>query len=122
MDNDTDDWLDRTMGFAVILMNSTVLWTSKLGLPHHLDNKLPCLGWFTSQDLVCSAYHQARGEYDLLAMDIPCYQEAQNADEQLKSVRAILSDPLAPVDLPEAKLRKLVQYASKFFILDGCLL
>jgi len=31
-------------------------------------------------------------------------------------------DPLAPVDLSEAKLRKLVRYASKFFILDGQLM
>ena len=25
VDDDMDDWLDRTMGFAVILMNSTIL-------------------------------------------------------------------------------------------------
>jgi len=122
VDDDTDDWLDRTMGFAVILMNSTVLWTGRLGLSHHPDDQLTYLGWFTSWDPVSSAYHQAEGECDSLAMDISRPQEAQNADEQLKSVRAILSDPLAPVDLPEAKLRKLVQYASKFFILDGRLL
>src|SRR5882724_9068672 len=41
---------------------------------------------------------------------------------QLKSVQAILSDPLAPVYLPKAELWKLVRYASKFFILDGHLL
>ena len=34
VDDDTDDWLDRTMGFSVILMNSTTPWTSQLGFPH----------------------------------------------------------------------------------------
>src|SRR5882724_2847576 len=101
------------MGFAVILMNSTVPWTGWLGLPHHQHNQLPCLRWFTPWDLVCSAYHQARGEYNSPAVDIPHSQGAQNADKQLKFIWAILMDPLAPVDLPEAKLRKLVQYASK---------
>jgi len=108
VDNDTDDWLDRTMGFAVILMNSTVLWTGRLGLPHHLDNQVSCLGWFTSWDSVCSAYHQTGGEYDLLTVDIPHSQEAQNADKWLKFIQSILTDPLAPVDLTEAKLQKLV--------------
>jgi len=50
----------------------------------------------------------SQGEYDSLAMDIPHSQEAQNADEWLKFIQAILMDPLAPVDLLEAKLRKLV--------------
>jgi len=104
VDDDMDDWLDRTMGFAIILMNSTVPWTSQLGLPHHQHNQHPCLGWFTLQDPVCSVYHQAGEEYDSLAMDIPHSQEAQNADEWLNFFRAILMDPLAPVDLPEAKL------------------
>jgi len=31
-------------------------------------------------------------------------------------------DPLGPVDLPDARLWKLVQYASKFFILDARLM
>src|SRR5882724_10646293 len=122
VDDDMDDWLDSTMGFAIVLMNSTVPWTGQLGLPHHQHDQCPCLGWFTLWDPVCSAYHQARGEYDSLAMDIPRSQESQNTDKWLKFVQAILMDPLAPVDLPEAKLRKLVQYASKFFILDGRLL
>ena len=47
---------------------------------------------------------------------IPHSQDAQMADKQLKLVREILADQLAPVDLPDAKLRKLVQYASKFLI------
>src|SRR5882724_3897397 len=72
VDDDTDDWLDRTMGFAVVLMNSTVPWTGWLGLPHHLDNQVSSLGWFTSWDPVCSADHQARGDYDSPAVDIPC--------------------------------------------------
>ena len=99
-----DNWLDRTMGFAVVLMNTTVLWTDWLGPPYHLDNQVSYLGCSTPWDSICSAYHQARGEYDSSAVDIPHSQEAQNADTQLKFIQAILTDPLAPVDLTEAKL------------------
>ena len=108
VDDDMDDWLDRTMGFAVILMNSTVLWTSQLGLSHHPDDQVSCLGWFTAQDSICSAYHQAGNGSDSSAIHIPCSQEAQHADEQLKLIQSILTEPLVPIDLMEAKLWKLV--------------
>ena len=74
------------MGFAVILMNSTTPWTGWLGLPHHLDNLDSHLGWFTAWDLVCSAYHQAGDECNLLAINILHSQEAQHADKWLKLV------------------------------------
>jgi len=83
------------MGFAVVLMNSTVPWTGQLGLPHHPDDQVSYLGWFTSWDSICSAYHQARGEYDSSDIEIPHSQEAQNTDEWLKFIWAILMDPLA---------------------------
>jgi len=86
VDDDTDDWLDRTMGFAVILMNSTAPWTRWLGLPHHPDDQISCPGWFTMQDSVYSAYHQAGNGYDSLAIYIPHSQEAQHADEWLKLI------------------------------------
>jgi len=85
-------------------MNSTVPWPSRLGLPHHQDDHIYYLGWFTSWDSIFSAYHLARGEYHLPAIDIPHSQEAQNTDEWLKFVQAILMDPLALVHLMEAKL------------------
>jgi len=44
VDDNTDDWLDRTMGFAVILMNSTIPWIGWLGIPHHTDDQVPILG------------------------------------------------------------------------------
>jgi len=59
VDDNTDDWLDRTMGFAVILMNSTIPWIGWLGIPHHTDDQVSHLGWFTAWDSICSAYHQA---------------------------------------------------------------
>ena len=96
VDDNTDDWLDRTMGFAVFLMNSTILWIGRLGLPHHPDEQISCLGWFTAQDLICSAYHQAGDEYDPSAIDIPCSQKAQHTDEWLKLIQAVkngFSDP-----------------------------
>jgi len=68
------------------------------------------------------AYHQAEDPQDVQDVMIPRSQDAQMADERLKLVRTILADPLAPVDLPDAKLWKLVQYASKFFILVGRLM
>jgi len=71
VDDNMDDWLDRTMGFAVVLMNSTTLWTGQLGIPHHPDDQAFHLGWFTTWDLVYSAYHQAGDNHDLLAVEIP---------------------------------------------------
>jgi len=35
-DEDTDDWLDRTMSFAIILMNSWPSWSRRLNSPYHL--------------------------------------------------------------------------------------
>jgi len=104
LDDNMDDWLDMTMGFAVILMNSTTPWTSWLDLPHHLDNQAFHLGWFTTWDLVYLAYHQAGDNHNLPAMEIPHSQEGQHTDKWLKHIWAILMDPLAPVDLTEAKL------------------
>jgi len=40
VDDNTDEWLDRTMGFAVVLMNTTTPWTSWLGLPHQPDDQV----------------------------------------------------------------------------------
>jgi len=65
VDNDMDDFLDRTIGFAVVLMNSTPPWTRQLGLPHHPDDQAFHLGQFTTWDLVYSAYHQAGDNHDL---------------------------------------------------------
>ena len=89
VDDDTDDWVDRTMGFAVVLMNTTTLWTSWLGLPHQLDHQVSHLGQFTAWDLICSAYHQAGDECDLPAVNIPHSQEAQCAEEWLKLIQAV---------------------------------
>ena len=104
VEDNTDDWLDRTMGFAVILMNTTAPWTGQLGLLHHLDNQVCHLGWFTTWNLLCPAYHQTGDNYDLLPIEIPCSQEAQHTDKWLKLAWVILMDSLAPVDLTEAKL------------------
>jgi len=35
-EDDTDDWLDRTMSFAIVLMNCQQSWASKLNSSHHL--------------------------------------------------------------------------------------
>ena len=42
-DEDADDWLDRTMSFAIILMNSQPSWSSRLNSSYHpvdLEKKL----------------------------------------------------------------------------------
>ena len=91
------------MGFAAVLMNSTIPWTIRLGLPHHLDHQVSLLWCFTAQDSIFSAYNQAGDEYNSSAVHIFCSQEAQHADEQLKLLQAILMDLLAAVDLTEAK-------------------
>jgi len=35
-EDDTDDWLDRTMSFAIVLMNLWLSWASKLNSSYHL--------------------------------------------------------------------------------------
>jgi len=51
-----------------------------------MDDQVSHLGVLAAQDLICSAYHQAGNVYDSLAIDIPCSQEAQHADEWIKLV------------------------------------
>jgi len=33
-EDDADDWLDKTMSFSIVLMNSRPSWTSKLNAPY----------------------------------------------------------------------------------------
>ena len=35
-EDDADDWLDKTMSFAIILMNSRPSWASRLNVPYGL--------------------------------------------------------------------------------------
>jgi len=50
--------------------------------------------------------------------EIPRSEPAQHANNHLDAVQAILLDPLAPTDLLESSVRSLIQYASKFFLMD----
>jgi len=49
---------------------------------------------------------------------IPHSESAQHVDNHLDAVWAILLNPLTPTDLLESSVQSLVQYASKFFLMD----
>ena len=112
-DMDLDDWLDWTMGFSVVLMNSTLPWS------RHFQ----CLPVLSSSLLAPYSAYSAHFQEENTPLhpspEIPRSQQAQLMDDRLDVVWAILSDPLAPVDISESKLQKLVKYASKFCILDS---
>ena len=120
-EEDSDDWLDRTMGFAVVLMNSATPWSHQLQLSSPVG--FPLVSSLPSTSFsACSEYLHADSQPTRPSPEIPCSTHAQLADDRLDTVQSILSDPLASVNLPPGTLRKLVHHTSRFFILDGHLM
>src|SRR6266481_4822930 len=109
------------MGFAIVLMNSALSWSRWLRLSSPtsfpLASSLPSTSFSA-----CSAYLHAGSPPSGPSPKIPRSNHAQLADDQLETIWAILSDPLASVNLAPGALRKLVRHASRFFILDGHLM
>jgi len=54
--------------------------------------------------------------------EIPCSETAQHADNHLDAVWEILLDILTPIELLESSVQSLIQYTSKFFLMDGNLM
>src|SRR5882724_3693740 len=126
-DEDADDWLDRTMSFAVVLMNSQPSWSSRLNSSYRLTRATsywPISHWLSCQKLLpsYSIYFEDEGHEEVPTPIIPHSDLAQRANDRLDAVHAMLLDPLAPTDLSEPGIRGLVRYASKFFLLDGKLM
>jgi len=126
VDEDSDDWLDRTMSFAIILMNSWPSWSSKLNSSYHLTQA-------TSYQPNSSSLHQKYPPtYSIYLEDevpeevppptIPHSDLAQHANDHLDTVHTMLLDPLTPTNLSEPGICSLLCYASKFFLLDGKLM
>ena len=122
VDNDNpDNWLDRTMGFAVVLMNSASPWSHRLQLSSLASFPL-VLSLPSTSFSACSAYLHAGSPLTKPSPEIPRSTHAQLADNHLDTVWSILSDPLASVNLPPGMVHKLVCHTSRFFILDGHLM
>ena len=126
--DDSDNWLDKAMSFAVILMNSAPSWSVQLTSSGHTDNQartdnrpavfLPPLAHLSAS----AAYFVTDDTSSSHVPDIPHSALAQSADAHLKAIRDLLSNPLSLTGLSHSQLQKLVHYASKFFILDGRLM
>src|SRR5882724_2652647 len=126
-DEDVDDWLDRTMSSAIILMNSRPSWSSRLNSSYCLTRATsyrPISHRLSCQKLLpsCSIYFEDEGHEEVSTPVIPRSDLTQCANDHLDAVRAMLLDPLAPTDLSEPGICGLVRYASKFFLLDGKLM
>src|SRR5882724_10231500 len=126
-DEDMDDWLDRTMSFAIVLMKSWPSWSSRLNSSYHLTQAT--LYWLIShwpshQKLLptYSIYLEDEGHEEAPTPVIPHSDLVQCTDDHLEAVRALLHDPLAPTNLSEPGIHGLVCYASKFFLLDSKLM
>ena len=120
-EEDPDDWLDRTMGFAVVLINSAMPWSRRLQLSSPVGFPLAS-SLLSASFSACSGYLYADSPPAGPSPEIPRSTHAQLADDRLDTIQSILSDPLASVNLPLGTLRKLIHHASKFFILDGRLM
>src|SRR5882672_4824385 len=124
-EDDADDWLDKTMSFAVILMNSRPSWSQRLDSSYHPN--CPNL-WTRSAEnhlKVCprySVYLEDEVSEDPPPSNIPHSESAQLADNHLDSVWKLLLDPLMPTNLSEYAINSLMCYASKFFLMDGVLM
>src|SRR5882724_12624981 len=105
-DEDADDWLDRTMSFAIVLMNSWPSWSSRLNSSYRLTRAtsywpIPHQPSHQKLSPSCSIYFEDEGHEEVSTPIIPCSDLAQHADDRLDAVRAMLLDPLAPTDLSE---------------------
>src|SRR5882672_1128479 len=124
-EDDADDWLDKTMSFAVVLMNSRPTWSQRLNssycpncanLPTHSTENCP--RFYPRY----SVYLEDEASEDPPPSTIPHSESALLADDHLDSVQKLLLDPLAPTGLSESGIRTLMRYASKFFLMDGVLM
>jgi len=131
-DEDTDDWLDRTMSFAIVLMNSRPSWSSRLNSSYRptrvasywLISYRPISFQPSHQKLfpVYSIYLEDEGPKEVPTPVIPCSVLAQHANDRLDAVCTMLLNPLSPTDLSEPGICGLIHYASKFFLLNGKLM
>src|SRR6266481_6095705 len=85
-DGNPDDWLDNTMGFAIVLMNSAPPWSNQLCLTSRLV--YPSVS-FLKHDSIYSAFHQVESTASPSNPMIPRSQEATLTDHQLQSVCTI---------------------------------
>src|SRR5882724_9326623 len=126
-EDDADDWLNKTMSFAIILMNSRPSWASRLNAPCSSTQSLSYLlyrpvPYRPKTHLLCSLFFEDEDIEGQDTPEIPCSEPAQHADDRLDAVQAILLDPLETTDLLEYIVKSLIQYASKFFFMDGKLM
>jgi hypothetical protein len=119
-EDDADDWLDKTMGFAVVLMNSI---PSVVHPPAAAVSLLPTAD--TTFPLV-SAYFSSIYSHEVEDAVIPRSKKAEAADDRIAAVEKLLKNPFEKssgnVEIDEPETRQLVKYASKFFYMDGRLM
>ena len=126
--DDSDNWLDRTMSFAVVLMNSTPSWSIRLASSSRMDDRAqsddqPAIFLLPLAHLSAPAAYFITDDMSSSHIpDIPHSALAQSAGTCLKAIHDLLSNPLALTSLSQSQLQKPVRYASKFFILDGLVL
>jgi len=118
-DEEVNDWLDRTMTFAIILMNSWPSWSSRL-------NSSYCPTQATLYQLnTYQLNHQKYFPTYLIYLEdevpeevpppiIPCSDLAQHSNDHVDAVHAMLLNPLSPTNLSEPGICSLVHYASSY--------
>src|SRR5882672_5584785 len=124
-EDDTNDWLDKTMSFAVVLMNSHPSWSQRLNSSYRPNCPNLPTRLAENHPKVCprySVYLEDEVSEDPPPSNIPRSQSAQLADDHLDSVQKLLLNPLTPTDLSESAVNSLMHYASKFFLMDGVLM
>src|SRR5882724_6333770 len=95
-EDDTDDWLDRTMSFAIVLTNCQESWASKLNSSYHPTLFSSYRPRFSSSCLrlymTYSVYLENEVQEEVPTTCLPCSKLAQHADDQVSSVQVILLD------------------------------
>ncbi|KAF8581434.1 hypothetical protein K439DRAFT_1619020 [Ramaria rubella] len=130
-EENTEDWLDKMMSFAIVIMNSPAFNQNQVlvesSIPGHTvvtpyhgshkgDGGSHFSTFFTSGQVYVNKTEGGNlntGTEALLVAD-----KTKRNEARLDLVKKWLADPLLHLDLPDKELRGLIVFASHFFLLD----
>jgi len=133
-----DDWLDKMMSFAVVVVNSLRPSSKRVAVKSLIPDHSVAIPYLnislkTPEPSPLAVYLTTDDDGELEPEDIlyadnyeekeiPQSDRSRKAEEKLRAVRRLLESPLSKEDLPANELRHIVKYASQFFILEGRLM
>src|ERR1700722_8605144 len=110
------DWIDDACGFAIEVLNWRPVSFPRVPEPSNAspDFDLNIDDHRAPSTTPAAPVHTT----DAPSIEIPCSAKAKQQDEYLATVTEFLRTATKPIDCSEPQLQRLVQYASRFFVLD----